>query len=237
VFGDRFLVHLGERIVDPRVAQFEIHERQPDRHRRERGIEQTAGSLGRLVQPRVVDCQRAADGQRLGEPQVRLRVVAAFGRRQHRQRSDRAAARDQRDDHVRLRAEPLDLLPVLLRDVRRERLADVGRQDRLARLDHAQRLRVLAVLAPAAADVAEQGLDLGVRMNAGDLARPLLVACVDVDRTPVGDGRHRELGDPRQRLFVVERTGERLTRADEELQRLGWGDDRLVGFHYLLRHR
>ena len=65
-------------------------------------------------------------------------------------------------------------------------------------------------------------------MAAGHLDLVHLGVAEDVDRAPVGEVRHREHGDPAQRLLVVERAGEHLSGVGDEPQRLAGGQDRLV---------
>src|SRR6185295_6011817 len=65
-------------------------------------------------------------------------------------------------------------------------------------------------------------------MAAGHLGLVFAALAEDVDRAPVGEVRHREHGDPAQRLLVVERAGEHLAGVGDEPQRLAGGQDRLV---------
>ena len=61
----------AHRVVDAHEAQVVVDEREPDRRGREHRVEQRQRALGDVVQPRVVDRQRAAAGERLREARGR----------------------------------------------------------------------------------------------------------------------------------------------------------------------
>ena len=122
-------------------------------HRRggEHGVQQAQRALGAVVQARVVDRQRAALGQRRGEGQVGLRVVAPGAGREQRHRPEHPPAGRQRHDHVRLGRQALDRARADRSSMRLvDGGADVGGQDRLTGLGDPARLRGALLLAPPA---------------------------------------------------------------------------------------
>ena len=168
----------GEGLVDAHEAQVAIDEGQADRRRREHRVQQAQRALGAVVQARVVDGQGAALGQRYGEGQIGLRVVAPGAGRQQRHRAEHPTAGRQRHDQVRLGRQALDQLALMVLDRLVDGGADVGGQDRLTRLGDPARLRGALLLAPPGADLEQRGLERGIRIAAGELA----LALAEVER-------------------------------------------------------
>ena len=100
-------------------------------------------------------------------------------------------------------------------------VGDLGVELGLAGADHlVDAGRVLVAGGVGALELAREGDLVGVRVRDGDVVQRA-AGRDQVDRAPVRDPRHRELGHLRQRLLVVQRGGQRLAHAREEGQLLG----------------
>ena len=122
----RARVEGGEGLVDAYEAQVAVDEGQADRRRGEHGVQQAQGALGAVVQARVVDGQGAALGQRCGEGEIGLRVVAPGAGGEQRHRAEHPASGRQRHDQVRLGRQALDELALMVLDRLVDGGADVG---------------------------------------------------------------------------------------------------------------
>ena len=174
-----------------------------------------------LVEARVVDREREAPAEVVGEGEVGRPVVAAGARGQQRQRADAPAARHQRDDQIALGPQPLVELRLGVEDLQARPVdaADVGGELRLPGRDHPPDALGRPLLgAVAAAQLQQQALLLGVRVAAGELAQRAVVE-QDVDRAPVGQLGHHELSDPPERELVVQRARQHARCLVEEPQR------------------
>jgi hypothetical protein len=98
---------------------------------------------------------------------------------------------------------------------------DVSDEDRLTGAQDAERLRLAGALAPPPADVEEHPLEVRVGEAARDLALLAVAGVGDVDAAPIGDLRNDEVDDVRERLLVVQRSGDDHAGAGEELERGG----------------
>ena len=232
---DRAAVEGRHRLVDADEAQVGVDEGQPDRGGREDGVEEAERALGGVVQAGVVDRERAAGGEGLGEGQVLLGVVAAVPGRQERQRPDAAPPREHRNEHVGPRRQPLEDAALLGVEVRGRRPTHVVGEDGLGGARDPAGLGGAVDLPAATADPDERRLELGVGVPAGDL---LLDAGLvgEEDGAPVRELGDGELGDAAERLPVVERARQHLPGVGEEPQRLARRQDRVTGLEVVVGH-
>ena len=190
------------------------------------GLE-TSGPLG-VVETRVVDRQRGAPGQLLRQLQVAL-VIAIPGFRGHEgNHANRTLAGDHRHEHDRGEPnQPQDGEMLGVAGCRDEHLVGYLREDlgEPRARDADDTLVAVGVDGVLLLQPARPGNPLGIDMGNRELRhRPVLLD--QMDDTPVGETRHGEPRDVRQRRFDVERGGKRLSR---------FGQEPLDGFGPLLR--
>ncbi len=177
------------------------------------------GTLGQLVQPRVVHRHRGPPRDLLGEDEVVRAVAPARIGGDESERADDAAAGAERHDDEGLRSDPANEAQMLLsvREVFRRDLAHVLDQDgdhpstrtlalrrRSARIGRVP-LRLIAELG-VPVDVGEDGFDA--------LAATVLVD--QIDETSVGEERNGQLRDRRDDLADVEGPRQTVTEVGEE---------------------
>ena len=221
----RHAVDLGQRVVDAHVAELGVEEALADRRRRHERVEQRLRLARRAllgarlaVQARVVDRQRGARGDLAHEGDVVLAVARAPARAHEGDRAQHLLARAQGDDQRRAevqRAHELEVLGIagpghdLL-------LGHGGEELRLARAHHVRRagggVRVGRI---ALAHAVREGDLGGVGVRHGDVAQCLLAAG-HVDRAPVGQVAHAQLGDRGQRAVHLQRGVERGAHVGQE---------------------
>jgi hypothetical protein len=182
-----------------------------------------AGGLLGLVQARVLDGHRRALREVLGEGEVLLRVRAARLRPDERDRSEGASADPERyddgrselevaDERLQLRARADRILEQLGRDLGDElgpaRAHDVG---------HAVEGAGIGRIAPTEfpGELHLRRIDVG---DGHGVDRAL--GADEVDRAPVREPRHHEVGHALQRLVHDQRGGEHSARLREERQAL-----------------
>ena len=140
-----------------------------------------------------------------------------------RDRAEQPSARLERDDDVRDRVERVVQGEMLLVDSRMDErvLARVLDQERRpAAKDLAHGMSLVELRRVAAAQIAQQLLPLRVPVRDHDLAQ-VPVALVDcVDDQVVGDARHQQPREVRERRLVVERGGEERAHLAEEVEAL-----------------
>jgi hypothetical protein len=136
VIGGGDAVHLGQRVADAHEAAVDLEERDADRRLVDERVEQrarlgrAAGVLLRLaVQPRVVDRDRGARGDLLGEDEVVGAIRRPVVRGDQGHGAEHAVSRAQGDDHGRREPELADDLDLL--DVRARALEELGRELRV----------------------------------------------------------------------------------------------------------
>ena len=181
-------------------------------------IEEQPETVGLAIEVGILDrggrdrCQVFREDQVLGPE-----LAGGRGRRQGQGPED-ALTGSQRDAHVGVQLEtaqqvavafvPCDRHQGLGRDVRNEdRLAGPDDLERPARL-----VRVVGVLVEQLADQRDLG-----RIHMGDRERAQLTVRVEqVDRAPIGDPRHREIGQVTDRPVVTQRPRQELASLGQE---------------------
>ena len=190
------------------------------------GLE-TGGPLG-VEQTRVVDRQRGAAGQLLLQLQVTFVVAIPRFRRYEGDHANRTLPGNHRHEHYRGEPnQPQDGEVLGVAGCRDEHLVGHLREDlgepRARDADYA--LVGVGVDRVLLLQPARPGNPLGIGVGDRELGyRPVLPD--QVDDTPVGETRHGEPRDVRQRRFDVKRGGEGLSR---------FGQESLSGFGPLLR--
>ena len=225
VVDGRHAVDLGQRVVDADVAEVGVEEALADRRRVDEGIEQRLG-LARVafpgarlaVQARVVEGEGGAPCHLPHEGDVVLVVARVPAGARERDGPQHVPAGAQRHHQHRRQGERADQLEVL--GVPRARdhllLGDLGQQQRLAGSDD---LRGTAAGARAgrvalAHPLGELDLD-GVDVRDRDVAQ-FAVGVREIDRAPVAEVAHAQLGDRGQRVVHVERCVERGAHVGQE---------------------
>ncbi len=159
-----------------------------------------------LVQARVVDRHGGAQAQLLGHLQIRLLEPALRGGGDERDGAEGAAARGHRHDDGRAEAEPAQegLVLAVGRERRQQRLGDVAVKLGAAAGHDAGHAHLGGRVGRDPAPVLAQTIDLRwIAVGHDQLAA--LLAVGQLDQAPVGDARHRQAGQVRQRGLVVER--------------------------------
>jgi hypothetical protein len=215
-------VDLGESVVDADEAELAIPEADPNRRRDEQRVEQRIRRLDGGVEPGVLDAERDPAGDLLGEDDVVGRVAPARLARSERERAERAATGDQRDDHVRGRLQAVVEVEVAIISRGRRELGLVRSldQQRLSAREHARgRVLRVPIRRVAAPDLAQQLLFGGVDVVQHRL--PQRLALLDqVDDAVVGHRRDDHVAEPCQGELEVERRREQGARLAEEANTL-----------------
>ena len=177
--------------------------------------------LGSLEEERVVDRKRGASGDLVRELEIGGTEAATGLAGSEGDRPEQAAARLERDDDVRDRAERLVEGQMLLvhRGVRQLAGRGVLDEIRLAAPEHLRtRVGLVRLGRVAAPELAEQLLALVAPVRDDHLAqRPILVE--RVDDAVVRDAGYEQPGQIGERRLVVERRGEQRARLGEEVER------------------
>ena len=200
-------VELGERVVDPQVAEVAVPEPEADRRRRDERVERGGGLVRLAVEARVLDGEHRPARELLRQREVALVEAPARLGGEHRDGADRAPAEVERHAHPGADPELLQL-----RGDRR-RLDDV-RCDQ-SRVGVRIELRLAGAHDGRHADgrvrverhVAQPGEDVVVAAAGVLDGEPLDRAVVgaDVDHAPVAEPRDREPRHLGERALVVER--------------------------------
>ena len=171
------------------------------------------------VAEQPVVAQRVGDppGQRVRHLEIGLVEAPVRLGRDQGERAEHLLAGAQRDDEQRGEADRLEQREVLvvLRRVAQHRRRDAAHQQRLARPDHARAPPVVVEPRGMARAQPARQLDL-LRVEVRD--RDLLedpAGAGQVDRAPVGERRHGQLGDPLERGREVGRRAELAPGLDQ----------------------
>ena len=178
------------------------------------------GGLDRsVVEAGILDRDRRAIRERLGQAKIASPVRGETQTRREREDAEQLSMAEERQRHQRCRvhgAQRLQVLRALGNDSRYVG-RDVLDEERLFRVEHRREgdtgaSRSIGHLLEARAELRLR------RVRAGDLQPPeLLVLLDDLDDAPVGEVTNDESSDGRQRLLVVERCGQHGSRLGQKL--------------------